>query len=91
MTRFEIVRTAHAQWHWRIVSNGRILASSENYRRKVGCERAIQSHAGAPISHHRDWSEVRWYPNRETQLAEVRYIDDRLHPVKRPELKLAGA
>jgi uncharacterized protein YegP (UPF0339 family) len=33
--RFEIIRTAHEQWHWRIVaSNGRILAS---------CERAIES------------------------------------------------
>jgi uncharacterized protein YegP (UPF0339 family) len=73
--RFEIVRAAQEQWHWRIVSNGRILSSSENYRRKVGCERAIKSVVHATFG--------RYVPTF--------YVDDRLHPVARPELPDPGS
>ena len=42
--RFEIVRGSFAQpWHARLVSNGRVLMSSETYARKIGAERAVLS------------------------------------------------
>jgi uncharacterized protein YegP (UPF0339 family) len=48
--RFEIVRGSVAQpWHARLVSNGRILMSSETYARKVGAERAVLSIARALV------------------------------------------
>lgn len=40
--KFEIRRASGSQFYWRIVaSNGQVLATSETYVSKSGCENAI--------------------------------------------------
>lgn len=42
--RFEVVRTdAEQPWHFRFIANGRVVASSETYARKVGVQRGIEA------------------------------------------------
>lgn len=48
--RFEVFRDSRGEWRWRLrANNGRIVAQSEGYVRKVGAERgarAVQIAAG---------------------------------------------
>lgn len=78
--RFEIVRSdARKQWHARMVAaNGATVWFTPQYARKVGAENAVALLAGAFIRHLGGWHEVDWAPNRETLLAEVRYVDLRV-------------
>lgn len=90
--RFEIV-TAARDRHWArfIAGNGKTVWVTETYKRRQGAENAISVVTGSFINRRSDGSEVHWPANRETQLAEVRYIDDRLHKVERPALGEPGA
>lgn len=95
--RFEVVRTAQEQWHARFIgANGRTIWWTENYKRKVGAEKAISAIAHVfygwidgdsvtCLSDRNSWEKT----NRPS--AELRYIDDRLKPMPRPELPALGA
>jgi uncharacterized protein YegP (UPF0339 family) len=88
--RFEVVRSNRFEqpWHARLVSNGRILMSSEQYARKVGAQRAIEAmgRAFSPVGMamlNGDWLNV-WL-DRDGSAGEktaipVRYIDERSKP-----------
>jgi hypothetical protein len=99
--RIEVVRSdGRKPWHGRIFNNGRLVWSTPQHTRMIGVERSILSAARVwgwgPLS-------LRWniegvekafvdeFLEPAPGLPVVTYIDDRLHPVKRPELKLAGA
>lgn len=73
--RWEIVRSdAEQPWHARFVAaNGRILFSTENYTRKRGVERAIESATGCALS----WVEGEAWAHRCKGGVEVRYVDER--------------
>lgn len=48
MAKYEFWKRPDGDWHWHLKgSNGRILASSEGYRRKAGCLAGIAAHRRA--------------------------------------------
>lgn len=75
--RFEIVTTATDQHHARFrASNGRIVWTTETYRRKRAAKNAIEVITGAFVTMVRGDIGVHC-AGAETGFAEVRYIDER--------------
>jgi uncharacterized protein YegP (UPF0339 family) len=85
--RFEVVRT-DAGHHARFVAkNGRIVWTTEVYTRRARAENAIESMTNRFIH----WHEGKAYTSMPGGYIEVRYVDDRLKPMPRPELPAVGA
>lgn len=82
--RFEIVRGSAPQpFHFRFIANGRIVASSETYARKVGAQRGIEAmgRAFSPVGIARldgGWLSVALDRDASEWLAiGVRAVDER--------------
>ena len=83
--RFDLIRSDAPQpWHFRFIANGRVVASSETYARKVGAERAIEAmgRAFSPWTMARldgEWLSVALDRHASEWLAiPVRFIDERV-------------
>ena len=76
--RFEIVRTT-AGFHGRFrAANGRIVWSTEVYRKRVDAVHAVELIAGASVldTPYGAWPEISWQGNLEWPT-EVRDVDER--------------
>lgn len=95
--RFEIVRTSAPQpWHVRLVSNGRVILSSESYSRQIGAEGAVLTAArafGIDVDH-LAWNVKgveKVLRDRWCHVVDgaplVKYIDERPRPLTMDDLE----
>lgn len=91
MIRYEIARTDAGHFARFIAANGKeVWRTSEVYTRRRAAENAIETITGRFIQH--DGGPFPAYIWHHDQgQTEVRYIDERLHKVERPELPAVGA
>lgn len=90
MSRYDVVRT-DAGWHARfIAANGRTVFVTESYTRKRAAENAIETITGRFIQRS-GLERFAAYIWSHDGVTEVRYVDQRLRKVARPELPEPGS